>query len=219
MPARSVRRSSFAMPPITSRRPGARATLIERFAGTDGGLYFNNGLGEIVLQEEASLDHYRLQEESPAAFHLHSLFVRQQARSRYRNSGYALGGAWARTELSLDFRDSAAAAELDGLYLAGEQQLTDLHLDIRHAVPGCESQSRFKGLLRVDPMNPRQNLEGGARYLRKQYDEFRSWRLALAAYNAGPSAVYRHGGIPPFEETREYVRRIKILHRRYAQVL
>ena len=41
----------------------------------------------------------------------------------------------------------AAAAELDGLYLAGEQQLTDLHLDIRHAVPGCESQSRFRGLL------------------------------------------------------------------------
>jgi soluble lytic murein transglycosylase-like protein len=63
-------------------------------------------------------------------------------------------------------------------------------------------------LLRVDPLNPRQNLEGGARYLRKQYDEFRSWRLALAAYNAGPQAVKKYGGIPPYKETQNYVRRI-----------
>lgn len=62
--------------------------------------------------------------------------------------------------------------------------------------------------LRVDPMDPRENLEGGARYLKKQYETFRSWRLALAAYNAGPNAVKRHGGIPPFKETQNYVRAI-----------
>lgn len=62
--------------------------------------------------------------------------------------------------------------------------------------------------LRVDPLDPQQNLEGGARYLRQQYDEFRSWPLALAAYNAGPQAVKRYGGIPPYKETRNYVRRI-----------
>ncbi len=60
--------------------------------------------------------------------------------------------------------------------------------------------------LNVDPHNPRENLEGGARYLRQQYDRFRSWRLALAAYNAGPNAVKKHGGIPPFKETKNYVR-------------
>lgn len=60
--------------------------------------------------------------------------------------------------------------------------------------------------LRVDPTNPAQNLEGGARYLRQQYEEFGTWRLALAAYNAGPGAVKKHGGIPPFRETRNYVR-------------
>lgn len=62
--------------------------------------------------------------------------------------------------------------------------------------------------LGVDPRDPRQNLEGGARYLRRQFDRFRSWRLALAAYNAGPEAVERHGGVPPYDETRTYVRRI-----------
>ncbi|MFK7744023.1 MAG: lytic transglycosylase domain-containing protein [Roseobacter sp.] len=60
--------------------------------------------------------------------------------------------------------------------------------------------------LRVDPMNPRENLEGGARYLSKQYKKFRSWRLALAAYNAGPGAVKKYGGVPPFKETQNYVK-------------
>ncbi|NSX55363.1 lytic transglycosylase domain-containing protein [Parasulfitobacter algicola] len=60
--------------------------------------------------------------------------------------------------------------------------------------------------LRVDPKDPAQNLDGGARYLRMQYNEFKSWRLALAAYNAGPGAVKKHGGVPPFRETRNYVK-------------
>ncbi|MDH3264746.1 MAG: lytic transglycosylase domain-containing protein [Paracoccaceae bacterium] len=62
--------------------------------------------------------------------------------------------------------------------------------------------------LGVDIDNPHQNLEGGARYLRMMYDRFGSWRLALAAYNAGPEAVEQHGGVPPYSETRNYVRTI-----------
>lgn len=60
--------------------------------------------------------------------------------------------------------------------------------------------------LGVNPMDPKQNLDGGARYLARQYREFGSWRLALAAYNAGPEAVKKHGGVPPYKETRNYVR-------------
>ncbi len=63
-------------------------------------------------------------------------------------------------------------------------------------------------LLRVDPHDPAQNLEGGARYLAQMYRKFGSWRLALAAYNAGPGAVEKHNGVPPFRETRNYVRKI-----------
>lgn len=63
-------------------------------------------------------------------------------------------------------------------------------------------------LLGVDPYDPRENLEGGARYLRMQYDTFGSWQLALAAYNAGPGAVQQHGGVPPYRETQNYVRKV-----------
>lgn len=62
--------------------------------------------------------------------------------------------------------------------------------------------------LGVNPHDPRQNLEGGARYLKQQYNKFRSWRLALAAYNAGPGAVQKHNGVPPYKETRNYVKKI-----------
>jgi len=64
-----------------------------------------------------------------------------------------------------------------------------------------------------DPYDPDQNLRGGTSYLRRMIDRFNgSIELALAAYNAGPEAVARYKGIPPFRETLDYVRRILALY-------
>ena len=69
--------------------------------------------------------------------------------------------------------------------------------------------STARGLGVVDPTDLGQNIAGGTAYLRSQLDRFgNNVPLALAAYNAGPGAVQRYGGIPPFRETQNYVRQI-----------
>jgi len=59
-----------------------------------------------------------------------------------------------------------------------------------------------------DPFDPAQNIDAGARYLRQQFDRFGDWTLALAAYNAGPGAVEAYGGVPPYQETQNYVKNV-----------
>lgn len=62
--------------------------------------------------------------------------------------------------------------------------------------------------LGVDPRDPLANIDGGAKYLAQQLATFRSVPLALAAYNAGPGAVTKYRGVPPYAETRGYVKSI-----------
>jgi soluble lytic murein transglycosylase-like protein len=81
---------------------------------------------------------------------------------------------------------------------AGARGLTQL-------MPGTAA-----GLGVSDPLDPAQALDGGAKYLRQQLDAFGGdIARALAAYNAGPGAVQRFGGVPPYAETQDYVRKVQ----------
>lgn len=72
--------------------------------------------------------------------------------------------------------------------------------------------------LGVNPHDPMQNLQGSARYLKTQLDAFGDPKLALAAYNAGPGAVRKHNGIPPYKETQKYVPAVLANSQRYGDM-
>jgi Fe-S cluster assembly protein SufD len=132
---------------LVSLGAGAEASLIERYASPEESLYCTNSVLEIALASQARLAHQRIQIESPAAFHIAGLFVQLDAASSYRCINFGLGGSWARTELRVRFVGEGAECDLQGLYLAGDRQLMDFHLDVDHRVPGCTSRETFKGIL------------------------------------------------------------------------
>lgn len=122
-------------------------------------------------------------------------------------------------------RSTAAMLDTRAL-LADAAKLQGLDPRLLEAVAWQESRGRMnavsvKGALGVMQLMPgtaaelgvraddlADNIRGGALYLRRQLDRFGSVPLALAAYNAGPGAVMRHGGIPPYRETQNYVANI-----------
>lgn len=126
---------------------GASATLIERYVSLGKSLYCTNSVLELSLATGAELTHYRVQQESPNAFHIAGVYLSQGARSRYRGVNVGLGAAWSRTDLVAGFAGEGAESSLDGLYLAGDGQVMDFHLDVRHEVPACTSRETFKGIL------------------------------------------------------------------------
>jgi soluble lytic murein transglycosylase len=69
----------------------------------------------------------------------------------------------------------------------------------------------------ADRFDPAQNILGGTRYLKHLMGRFGDLELAVAAYNAGPEAVKRHGGVPPYRETRTYVRNVLGLYKQYRR--
>lgn len=126
---------------------GAQATVIEHYASLDDTPCFTNALTEAMLGDGARLEHARLQDESARARHMGNVFVQQGEGSHYGGMSVSLGGLWSRCEYHNRLQHMQARCDLDGLYVAGDRRLTDVHLDIEHAVPSCSSRQRFKGIL------------------------------------------------------------------------
>lgn len=135
-------------------------------------------------------------------------------------------------EVPLNINAFASQIRSAAVYNAVDESLIRAIIHAESAYhPDAESPKGAQGLMQLmpatqallnvrNPFDPAHNIAGGVRHLSALLREFGgNITLAAAAYNAGSGAVQRFKGVPPYEETREYVRRVKILYRRYQDAL
>ena len=127
--------------------PGARATVIETFVGGAESAYFCNAVTEVVLGENAQLDHVKLQNESPAAVHVAAIQAIQARSSVFRSHSISLGARLARNDINSLLGDEGCECAMNGLFIAGGEQHVDHHTAVDHAKPHCNSFELYKGIL------------------------------------------------------------------------
>ncbi len=125
----------------------ASLTVVETYTGPAGPRYFTNAVTEIVVGEGAQVEHYRLLNESPAAFHVGTTRVHQERDSSFSSASFALGTALARNDFAVTLDGPGACCSLNGLYYTGPGQHIDNLVSIDHAQPHCTSRLNYKGIL------------------------------------------------------------------------
>ena len=122
-------------------------TVIETYTGPGGPRYFTNAVTEIVVEEGAQVEHYRLLNENPSAFHVGTTRVRQSRDSSFSSASFALGTSLARNDFAVTLDGPGAFCSLNGLYYTGQGQHIDNLISIDHAQPHCTSRLNYKGIL------------------------------------------------------------------------
>ncbi len=125
----------------------SQATIIEHYASIDNDVYFTNTVTEIFADENAVLDHIKLQDESRNAFHIARMEVDQERSSNFSSNMISFGAEISRNDLNTRFNDTGGECMLNGLFMIGGAQLFDVHTMIDHAKPNCNSHEHYKGIL------------------------------------------------------------------------
>jgi Fe-S cluster assembly protein SufD len=126
---------------------GARATIVERYLAAAESPYFTNAVTEILVRDDAVLDHIKLQQEGRAAIHVANAQIVLGARSRLSTHTLTFGGRLSRNEVRVRFDGEHAEATVNGLYLASGRQHVDHQTILDHAMPHCASHELYKGIL------------------------------------------------------------------------
>jgi Fe-S cluster assembly protein SufD len=125
----------------------SQAAIIESYVGPAGALYFTNVVTEMVVGNNAVLDHYKLQHESTEAYHVGAVFLRAARSANCTSNSISLGGSLVRNDVVAVLAGEGGECTLNGLYLADGHRLIDNHTTIDHAMPHCGSREIYKGIL------------------------------------------------------------------------
>lgn len=146
--------------------------------------------------------------------------------SRYKPYKFKKSVNYIRTAILAFKRDNRSVKEVEAIVsglcdkYSVDKKLVMAVIDVESGFnAGAVSRAGAQGLMQimpatgkdldlVDPFNPTENIDAGIRYLRFLLDKFPEKKHAIAAYNAGPNAVEKYGGIPPYNETQDYVKKV-----------
>ncbi len=125
---------------------GAQATVVESYIGLSDKAYFTTAVTEALVEENANVDHYRLQFEGSEAFHVSSVDVVQKRSSSFATNSFSFGGNLVRNEVNPTLLGEGIHTTMNGLSVLTDQQHVDNHTVIDHAKPHCESYEWYKGI-------------------------------------------------------------------------
>jgi Fe-S cluster assembly protein SufD len=123
------------------------ATIIENYLTVEANQYFTNAVVEVVLEDGARLEHYKVQRESSDAFHVATTAVGLGRNSSYDTTTITFGARLSRHDVVVTMDHEGAECWVDGLYLVTGDQHADTHSVIDHRQPNCTSHQLYKGIL------------------------------------------------------------------------
>jgi Fe-S cluster assembly protein SufD len=126
---------------------GSESRVVESFAGPDGRGYLVNSVTEILVEEGARVDHYKLQREGDEGLHVATLAAQLARDSRLLDHAISLGAALSRSDIDVVFSGEGGECTLDGLFVVDGKRVSDTHSRIDHATPRCTSRQLYKGIL------------------------------------------------------------------------
>jgi Fe-S cluster assembly protein SufD len=127
--------------------PGSRAVVVETFTSANAAAGLTSAVAEIEIGDGASIDHVRVQAESPSSLHVGAVDARLGRDARFTSHAVSLGARWARIEIGAALADVGAECWLNGLYLADGSRHVDHRTSVDHAAPHGASHQLYKGLL------------------------------------------------------------------------
>jgi Fe-S cluster assembly protein SufD len=125
----------------------AELTVLETYASLDGGVHLCCAATEIEVGQGARIDHYKVQDQSAASYHVACQRARLQRDGLFASHAFTFGGALARNDVAGRLDGEGASLVLNGLYFVSGTQHADTHMVVEHAQPHGESHELYKGIL------------------------------------------------------------------------
>ena len=132
---------------LIAAEPNSKATVIESYVALGEATYLTNSVTEISLADGATVEHYKIQRESPRSYHVATIDARQGRDSHFVSFSFAIGAALSRTNVWTVLGGEGCGATLNGLYMADGEQHVDHQTRIEHQKENCYSREVYRGVL------------------------------------------------------------------------